>query len=59
MRQIDGEKEYVLTWGDLIEKLSTLSNLFSDKQLNYQESADVIVPFDSRTDGKDRTIKRE
>jgi hypothetical protein len=53
MRQIDGAKEYVLTWGDLIEMLSTLSNLFSDKQLNYQESADVIVPFDSRTNGKD------
>ena len=53
MRQIDGAKEYVLTWGDLIEMLSTLSNLFSDKQLHYQESADVIVPFDSRTNGKD------
>jgi len=53
MRQIGGGKEYVLTWGDLIEMLSTLSNLFSDKQLNYQKSADVIVPFESRTNEKD------
>ena len=31
MKQIGGGKDYVLTWGDLIDRPSKLGNLFSDK----------------------------
>jgi hypothetical protein len=52
MEQIDGGKDYVLTWGDLIDKPSILGNLSSDGQLNNQKSAEAIVPFRLKQNGK-------
>jgi hypothetical protein len=46
MKQIGGGKDYVLTWGDLIDTSSTLGNLSSDGWLNNQKSAEAIVPFE-------------
>jgi hypothetical protein len=52
MKQIGGGKDYVLTWGGLIDAPSTLGNLSSDGQLNNQKSAEAIVPFQLEKNGK-------
>jgi hypothetical protein len=43
MRQIDGEKDSVLTWGDLYNTRSELRNPACESRLNVQKSADAIV----------------
>jgi hypothetical protein len=43
MRQIDGEKDSVLTWGDLYGRRSELRNPIRKSRLNVQKSADAIV----------------
>jgi hypothetical protein len=43
MRQIDGEKDSVLTWGDLYGRRSELRNPIRESRLNVQKSADAIV----------------
>jgi hypothetical protein len=52
MKQIGGGKDYVLTWGDLIDTSSTLDNLSSDGELSNQKSAEAIVPSELEKDGK-------
>lgn len=44
MGQVDGEEDSVLTWGGLPGTLSELSNLTRKGELNWQKSADAIVP---------------
>ena len=43
MKQIDGEEDSVLTWGDLYGTRSTLGNLLRERKLNVQKSAEAIV----------------
>jgi hypothetical protein len=43
MKQIDGEKDSVLTWGDLYGRRSELRNLACEGRLNVQKSAEAIV----------------
>ena len=43
MKQIDGEEDSVLTWGDLYGTRSKLRNLAQEGKLNVQKSADAIV----------------
>ena len=43
MKQIDGEEDSVLTWGDLYGTRSKLRNLACESRLNVQKSADAIV----------------
>jgi hypothetical protein len=43
MKQIDGEEDSVLTWGDLYGKRSKLRNLVRENKLNVQKSAEAIV----------------
>ncbi|WP_160297215.1 hypothetical protein [Paenibacillus sp. IHBB 10380] len=43
MKQIDGEEDSVLTWGDLYGKRSELRNPTCESRLNLQKSADAIV----------------
>lgn len=43
MRQIDGEKDSVLTWGGLYGKRSELRNPACESRLNVQKSAEAIV----------------
>ena len=43
MKQIDGEEDSVLTWGDLCGMRSELRNLAHEGELNVQKSAEVIV----------------
>ncbi|WP_230504400.1 hypothetical protein [Sutcliffiella rhizosphaerae] len=45
MKQIGGRKDCILTRGGLTDTQSTLGNLSSDRQLNSQKSAEVIVPY--------------
>lgn len=42
MWQIDGRKDCVLTWGDLIA--GHKDNPYSDIWLSYEKSAETIVP---------------
>ncbi len=44
MGQVDGEEDSVLTWGDLSGTLSKLSNLTRKGELNWQKSAEAILP---------------
>ena len=44
MRQMDGGEDSVLTWGDLPDVLSELSNLICKDKLDWQKSAEAIVP---------------
>ena len=44
MRQIGGEEGSVLTWGGLPDMLSELSNLTCKGKLDWQKSAEAIVP---------------
>jgi hypothetical protein len=51
MQQVYGTKVIVLTRGDLTNKLGMIirsNNLYSDVQLNGQESAEAIVSCESR-----------
>ena len=59
MKQIGGGKDYVLTWGGLMNTLSSLSNLSSDRQLNHQKSADVVVPIGLEQLGRTERLMRE
>jgi hypothetical protein len=43
MKQTDGEKDSVLTWGDLYGMRSELRNPARESRLNVQKSADAIV----------------
>ncbi|WP_175532093.1 hypothetical protein [Paenibacillus sp. yr247] len=43
MRQIDGEEDSVLTWGDLYGTRSELRNPTCESRLNVQKSADAVV----------------
>jgi hypothetical protein len=43
MRQIDGEKDSALTWGDLHGMPSDDGNRTCESSLNVQKSADAIV----------------
>jgi hypothetical protein len=43
MKQIDGEEDSVLTWGDLYGTPSELRNPTCDSRLNVQKSAEAIV----------------
>jgi hypothetical protein len=43
MRQVDGEEDSVLTWGDLYGKRSELRNPVRESRLNVQKSADAVV----------------
>ena len=43
MRQMDGEKDSVLTWGDLYGMRSKLRNPAREGRLNVQKSADAVV----------------
>ena len=43
MEQIDGEKDSVLTWGDLYGTRSNLRNPACESRLNVQKSAEAIV----------------
>ena len=43
MKQIDGEKDSVLTRGDLYGRRSELRNPACESRLNVQKSADAIV----------------
>jgi hypothetical protein len=43
MKQIDGEEDSVLTWGDLYGRRSELRNLARESKLNVQKSAEAIV----------------
>ena len=51
MKQIDGEKDSVLTWGDLIETRSKLGNLLV-KVAERQKSAEAIVPLQLENEWK-------
>jgi hypothetical protein len=53
-----GVKEYILTRGGLMNKLSTLSNPFSDEWLNHQKSAEAIVLEYSRIQGRAEQMKK-
>ncbi|WP_141136799.1 hypothetical protein [Paenibacillus herberti] len=43
MKQIDGEEDSALTWGDLCGRRSKLRNLTREGKLNVQKSAEAIV----------------
>lgn len=43
MKQVDGEEDSVLTWGDLYEMRRAIRNLTQEGKLNVQKSADAIV----------------
>ncbi|MEK3750423.1 hypothetical protein NYE25_19640 [Paenibacillus sp. FSL E2-8871] len=43
MKQIDGEEDSVLTWGDLYGTRNNFRNLTCEGKLNVQKSADAIV----------------
>ncbi len=43
MKQIDGEEDSVLTWGDLYGTRSQLRNPACESRLNVQKSAEAIV----------------
>jgi len=58
MRQIDGGEDSVLTWGGLPVTLSTLSNLTCEGELNWQKSAEAIVPVGRRSHGEGLNIKK-
>ncbi|ULO05675.1 hypothetical protein H1230_21745 [Paenibacillus sp. 19GGS1-52] len=45
MKQIDGEEDSVLTWGDLYGMWNNFHNLTCESKLNVQKSADAIVRF--------------
>lgn len=45
MKQIDGEEDSVLTWGDLYGTWKNFHNLTCESKLNVQKSADAIVRF--------------
>ncbi|RZI50116.1 hypothetical protein EW027_17200 [Aeribacillus pallidus] len=51
---MDGRKDYTLTRGGLAGTPSNLGNLSSDRWLNSQKSAEVIVLFQAQ-DGRGRT----
>ena len=44
MGRVDGEKDNILTRGDLQEKPIKIGNPYSNVRLNRQESAEAIVP---------------
>ena len=43
MKQIDGEEDSVLTWGDLYGTRNNFRNLTCEGKLKVQKSADAIV----------------
>ena len=57
MRQIGGGEDSVLTWGGLPDTLSELSNLTCEGGLNWQKSAEAIVPEWRRLPGEGLNIK--
>jgi hypothetical protein len=45
MKQIDGEKDNALTWGDLYGTRIKLRNLTCESRLSVQKSAEAIVRY--------------
>lgn len=43
MKQTDGGKDSVLTWGGLYDRRSELRNPACESRLNVQKSADAVV----------------